>query len=139
MPKPIYQRIHAPIKVEQSTLNKFLPGLPPVDTTRKYIALHDALATIHSIEIKERHCLARGRRLLHNGYNERTIILDNGLGSFRFWLHRKQCPACGEVPMDLSALVPPRCKYPENFKRRARLHYMDGLPPRRIRMAMKND
>ncbi|MEX2715327.1 MAG: hypothetical protein Q6370_003385, partial [Candidatus Sigynarchaeota archaeon] len=62
-------------------------------------------------------------------YNERTIILDNGLGAFRFWLHRKQCPACGEVPMDLSVLVPPRCRYPENFKRRARLHYMDGLPP----------
>jgi len=152
MPKPIYQRIHAPIKVEQTTLNKFLPGLPPVDTTRDYIARHEALGKIqtkrgytllvernNNIEIKERHCLACGRRLLHNGYNERVITLDNGQGTFHFWLHRKQCPACGEIPMDLSALVPPRCRYPENFKRRARLHYMDGLPPRRIRMAMKND
>jgi len=146
------QRILAPIPVKQTSLNKFIPALPPLNPRTDYIALSEATSipdfklkyTIgvregNVIEIGEKHCLCCGRALVYNGYNKRIIELDRGVGRFVFYLHRKRCPVCGEIKIDLSCIVQGSAVYHDNYSRRARQHYMNGLTPIQIKRVFATD
>ncbi len=91
------------------------------------------------IYIKETHCLRCGSRLINNGINPRIAILDKGLGRHEFYIHRKRCPRCGEIKPDYSKIAPKFGNYHENYKRRARQHYMEGLMPSLIQRVFKID
>jgi transposase-like protein len=91
------------------------------------------------IGIRESHCLHCGRRLLRNGGNPRQVIQDLGLGRKAYRVLRKRCPCCGEIKPDYTALWPRFGHYHENYKRRARQHYLQGLPPGRARKALVVD
>jgi hypothetical protein len=135
----------APIEIKQTTLNKFFPSIPDGEThslvedlggdnaqnTDDEYSIRLELDGI--IEIEETHCLYCHRRLVYNGFNERTAVLDNGLGKHEFQLHRKRCPECGEITPDYSVLFPKYGMYHENYKRRAHQHYMEGLMPSQIK------
>ncbi|MBN2152296.1 MAG: hypothetical protein JW839_12670 [Candidatus Lokiarchaeota archaeon] len=146
------RRILPPIQVKQTSLNKFFPGLPPVNPRKDYIALSESIDghNIKSkytlgiregnvIEINERHCLECGKRLLNNGFNRRIIELDLGAGRFIFHLHRKRCPTCGEIKLDLSSIVRAGSIYHDNYARRARQHYKNGSTPIQIQRAFITD
>jgi len=141
----------APIKIEQSTLNKFFPDLPELKNHSLMTKLkeRDVLSNDEgyilrmkqdgTIYIKEEYCLNCGRRLLKNGYNHRIAILDDGLGKHEFQIHRKRCPRCGEIKPNYSKIAPKFGNYHENYKKRARQHYMEGLMPSQIRRVFKID
>ena len=142
---------NAPIKIEQSTLNKFFPNLPkPQDhSLTKRLKQINRLSTNEgytlrmkhdgTVFIKEEYCLDCGRRLIKNGYNRRIAILAEGLGKHEFRIHRKRCPYCGEIQPDYSKLAPKNGNYHESYKRRARQHYMEGLMPSQIQRVFKID
>ncbi|MHA2198205.1 MAG: hypothetical protein ACXABO_21675 [Promethearchaeota archaeon] len=142
---------NAPIKIEQSTLNKFFPELPKpkehglIKRLNRINCLsinegytlrmkHDG-----TVYIKEEYCFDCGRRLVKNGYNRRIAILAEGLGKHEFRIHRKRCPYCGEIKPDYSKLAPRNGNYHESYKRRARQHYMMGLMPSQIQRVFKID
>ena len=141
----------APIRIEQCTLNKFFPNLPePKDYSllaeleRRKALSTDKGYTLRmkrngTIYIKETHCLTCGSRLVKNGYNPRIVILDNGLGRHEFCIQRKRCFNCGEIKPDYSKIAPRFGNYHENYKRRARQHYMEGLMPSQIQRVFKID
>ena len=91
------------------------------------------------VDIHETHCLACGRHLLRNGWNRRQVYLDLGQGRAAFKVRRKKCPQCGEVHPDYSAMWARNRHYHDNYPRRARQHYMAGLPPGRIQEALEVD
>ncbi len=91
------------------------------------------------IDIEENHCKDCGDLLYHNGYNVKTPVLDKGLGRRKYLVHRKRCMRCGEIPYDFSAIAARGSCYHENYKRRARLHFMNGSNPTRIQAAMRAD
>ncbi len=144
-------RRDAPIKIEQSSLNKFFPKLPKP----KEHSLTKRLKRINSLSanegytlrmehdgtiyIKEDYCLDCGRRLFKNGYNRRIAILADGLGKHEFRIHRKRCPYCGEIKPDYSKLAPRYGNYHKSYKRRARQHYMEGLMPSQIQRVFRID
>lgn len=137
-----------PIKIEQTTLIKYLPGLKinPLITDEKSsrAGLDGKEYTLRmtpdrTIYIKETHCLRCGGRLVGNGNNFRVAILDMGRGRQEFKLHRKRCKRCGEIKPDYSRLAPKFANYHENYKRRARQHYMEGLNPAQIKKVFKID
>lgn len=144
-------RNYAPIKIKQSTLNKYFPHLnEPINNSLttvikgKEACSKESKYTLEmkkdgTVYIKETHCLACGKRLVKNGHNPRTAILDNGLGKHEFRLHRKRCKKCGEIEPDYSKLAPKYGNYHENYKRRARQHYMEGLNPAQIKKVFKID
>ncbi len=150
MPITKIRKSLAPIKIEQTTLYKFCPDLPEPKTRDLLIQL-DKKETISSgkytlrieagntIKIQETHCLECGKRLKRNGFNARIAILDEGLGRYKFRLHRKHCRNCGEIKPDYSKFAPKYGIYHENYKRRARRHYMDGLMPSQIKRVFKID
>ena len=141
----------APIKIEQPTLNKFFPNLPEPKNHSLVTELEKRNGLTNGedytlrmkrngmIYIKETHCLRCGSRLIKNGTNPRIAILDNGLGRHEFYIHRKRCPKCGEIKPDYSKIAPKFGNYHENYKRRARQHYMDGLMPSQIQLVFKID
>jgi len=141
----------APIKIKQCTLNKFFPNLPEPEDHSLLAELKKREALFSSkrytigmkrngtIYIKETHCLPCGSRLIKNGYNPRIMILDNGLERHEFRIQRKRCLMCGEVKPDYSKMVPKYGNYHENYKRRARQHYMEGLMPSQIQRVFKID
>lgn len=151
MPLIREMRRGAPIKIEQSTLNKFFPNLPKPKNhglIRKLKRINSLTAdegyTLRmtrdgSIYIKEKYCLNCGRRLVKNGYNRRIAILADGLGRHEFRIHRKRCPCCGEIRPDYSKLAPRHGNYHESYKRRVRRHYMEGLMPSQIQRVFKID
>jgi len=137
-----------PIKIEQTTLNKYLPGLKinPLTTDEKCSDAKSIeksytlrMTSDRTIYIKETHCLRCGMRLVGNGNNPRVAILDMGRGRQEFKLHRKRCKRCGEIKPDYSKLAPKYGNYHENYKRRARQHYMEGLNPAQIKKVFKID
>ena len=140
-----------PIKIEQTTLNKFFPELPePTDDSlpseiESRLALsngdpyHLGMKRDGTVYIREIHCLKCGKRLSKNGCNPRTVIFDNGLGKQDFRLHRKICKKCGEMKPDYSRIAPRNANYHENYKRRARQHYMEGLTPSQIKKVFEID
>ncbi len=93
----------APIRVKQTALNKFYSFLPEPEEhslvkeleEREDFSADDGysirLERGGTVEIEETHCLKCGRRLSHNGYNEKVAVLDNGLGEHELRLHRKIC------------------------------------------------
>ncbi len=104
---------NAPIKIEQSTLNKFFPKLlkpkehslirrlkqinsPSVNERYILRMKHDG-----TIYIKEEYCLDCGRRIIKSGYNRRIAILADGLGKHEFRIHRKRYPFCGKIKPDV--------------------------------------
>ena len=141
----------APIKIEQPTLSKFFPNLPKLKNHSLLAELERREAFPNSngytikmkrdgtIYIKETHCLICNSRLVKNGYNNRIAILDNGLGKHEFRIQRKRCPRCGEVQPDYSKIAPKYSNYHENYKRRTRQHYMEGLMPSQIQRVFKID
>jgi len=141
----------APIKIEQTTLNKFFPNLPKPENHSLMAELERRKALLNgngytikmkrngTIYIKETHCLRCSSRLVKNGYNSRIVILDNGLGRHEFRFQRKRCPRCGEVQPDYSKIAPKNGNYHENYKRRTRQHYMEGLMPSQIKRVFKID
>jgi hypothetical protein len=151
MPITKLKRKIAPIKIEQSTLNKFFPNLPkptedslPAQIDKRMAFLKEDQYTLRmsrdgTVCIKETHCLTCGKRLVKNGRNPRIVIFDNGLGKQQFRLHRKRCKKCGEITPDYSKLAPKNSNFDENFKRRARQHYMEGLMPSQIKSVFKID
>lgn len=151
MPIPKLNENLTPIKIEQSNLNKFYPflpepindGLPEEIGSRKAFLPEDnytiRMKRDRTVYIKETHCLTCGKRLLKNGTNPRTVIFDNGLGKQEFRLHRKRCKKCGEIKPDYSKLAPKYSNYHENYRRRARQHYMEGLTPSQIKRVFKID
>jgi len=145
------RKIYAPIKIEQSTLNKFLPNLPNpkkcsllTELERREALSNKKGYTLRmkrdgTVYIKESHCLTCGSRLVKNGSNSRIAILDNGLGRHEFRIQRKRCSKCGEIKPDYSQLAPKYGIYNENYKRRARQHYMEGLMPSQIKRVFRID
>jgi len=140
----------APIKIEQTTLYKFCSNLPEpktrdllVQLSKKEAISNDnytlSIGTGNIIEIQETHCFECGTRLKKNGFNDRIAILDEGVGRHEFRLHRKHCRNCGEIKPDYSKLAPKYGNYHENYKRRARQHYMEGLMPSQIKRVFKID
>lgn len=134
----------APIKIEQTALNKFCPSLPEgeehelINEINRRVnfstedGYHLRLERDGTVEIIETHCLEGGTRLSYNGYNDKLAILDHGLGRYEFSLHRKICPKCGDIDIEYSQLAPKYGNYHENYKKRARQHYMNGLMPEQI-------
>lgn len=151
MPISKIRKLLAPINIEQSTLNKFCPNLPEpkkpdllVKKDKSESFSYDSrynlsLESGNTVEIQETHCLDCGKRLKKNGFNDKVAILDEGLGRHEFKLHRKRCDNCGEIKPDYSKLAPKYGNYHENYKRRARQHYMGGLNPAQIKRAFKTD
>lgn len=151
MPVPKINKYLAPIKIEQSTLNKFFPSLSNLKNHSLVEKLKERSAFFQdkrytlrmkrdgTITIHEEYCLDCERRLLKNGYNRRIAILDNGLGKHKFRIHRKRCPYCGEIKPDYSKLAPKFGNYHENYKKRARQHYMEGLMPSQIQRVFQID
>lgn len=146
------RRIQPPIPVKQTSLNKFLPGLSPVNPRKDYIAFcmmqdHHAFKSSYTIgiregniiEINERRCIRCQKKLLKNGFNKRIIELDLGAGRFVFHLQRKRCLSCGEIKIDLSSIVRAGSLYHDNYARRARQHYKSGLTPVQIQRAFITD
>jgi len=141
----------APINIEQTTLYKFCPDLlepkkfdilvekDKNDSLACDSRYHLRLKSGNTIEIEETHCLDCGKRLKKNGFNDKIVILDEGLGRCEFKLHRKKCNDCGEIKPDYSRLAPKYGNYHDNYKRRARQHYMEGLSPSQIKTAFKID
>ncbi|KKM67667.1 hypothetical protein LCGC14_1468820 [marine sediment metagenome] len=140
----------APIKIEQGTLYKFCPDLPEPKTrdllvqfSKKEAISNDSytlsIEAGNTIEIQETHCFECGTRLKKNGFNDRIAILDEGLGIYEFRIHRKHCRNCGEITPDYSKLAPKYANYHENYRRRARQHYMEGLMPSQIKRVFKID
>ena len=141
----------APIKIEQPTLNKFFPNLPEPKNHSLVTELEKRNGLTNGedytlrmkrngmIYIKETHCLRCGSRLIKNGINPRIAILDNGLGRHEFYIQRKRCSKCGEIKPDYSKIAPKFGNYHENYKRRTRQHYMDGLMPSQILQVFKID
>ena len=134
MPIPKINKCLTPIKIEQSTLNKFFPSLPKPKNHSLMERLKERSAFFQdkrytlrmkrdgTIKIREEYCLDCRKRLLKNGYNHRIAILDNGLGKHEFRIHRKRCPYCGEIKPDYSKLAPKFGNYHENYKKRTRQH-----------------
>ncbi len=89
------------------------------------------------IEIDQTHCLACNMRLFKNGFNDRFVILDKNEGSYHFLLHRKRCPNCGEISIDLSNFAPKFGKYHENYRHRSRQLFMEGFIPSQIQVSFK--
>lgn len=146
-----FRRNLAPINLKQRTLLKFCPSLPKpkkrnllveIEKREIFSASNSYTLSIeadNAVKIQETHCLDCGTRLVKNGYNHRIAILDGGLGKFHFRLYRKRCPICGEIKPNYSKLAPKFCNYHENYKRRTRQHYMEGLMPSQITRAIKID
>jgi hypothetical protein len=140
-----------PIKIEQTTLNKFLPkfnsqkinGLISDETGRSTYSVEYSytlrMERDGTISIKETHCLRCGRRLVKNGHNPRIAILDRDLGKHEFRIQRKRCLRCGEIKPDYSKIAPKFGNYHENHKRRTRQHYMEGLMPSQIQRVFEID
>ena len=140
-----------PIKIEQSTLNKFFPELPKPTDDSLPLSIEEKMRLSNgdqyhlrmgrdgTVIIKETHCLKCGKRLSKNGTNPRTVIFDNGLGKQKFQLHRKICKNCGEIKPDYAKISPKNANYNENYKRRARQHYMAGLTPSQIKKVFEID
>lgn len=151
MPISKIRKVIAPINIEQSTLNKFYPNLPEpkkpdllVEKDKSGLMTCDSrynlrLGSGNMIEIEETHCLDCNKRLKKNGFNNKVAILDEGVGRYKFRLHRKRCDDCGEIKPDYSKLAPKYGNYHENYKRRARQHYMAGLNPAQIKKTFKID
>ena len=141
----------APINIEQSTLNKFYPNLPEpkkpdllVKKDKSDLMTCDSRYNLriesgNTIEIEQTHCLDCNKRLKKNGFNNKVAILDEGVGRHEFRLHRKRCDDCGEIKPDYSKLAPKYGNYHENYKRRARQHYMAGRNPAQIKKTFKID
>ena len=130
-----------PIKIEQTTLNKFFPNLRKKRKLDERANRYDkqinteytlVLDPNYNVKIRETHCYQCGSRLVRNGWNSRIAILDKGLGKRLFRLLRKRCPYCGEIKPDFSKFAPKYGNYHENYKNRARQHYMEGLMPSQI-------
>ena len=128
--------------IEQTSLIKYFPFIKK--TKKKNPKINRSKISpksLYSLEmerdyilkIKETHCLDCGSRLVKNGRNKRLIIRDNGKGKLKFHIQRKRCPRCGEIHPDYSELFPRFGNYHENYKRRARQHYMEGLMPSQIK------
>ena len=141
-------REYSPISSKQSTLHKFFPSLSYLPLNRSYVIdqetsqmnippspYHYELHPDNRIEIQETHCLTCNMRLVKNGFNNRFIIFDQNRGTYHFLLHRKRCPFCGEIPINLSQFAPKFGNYNENFKRRCRQLYMEGLTPTQIQQS----
>ncbi len=138
----------SPIKVEQTTLIKYLPGfkINPL-TTDDNSSCTDSIDSSYTLRmtpdriiyIKDTHCVKCGRRLVGNGHNPRVAILDMGRGKREFRIHRKRCKRCGEVRPDYSKIAPKYGNFHENYKRRARQHYMEGLMPSQIKRVFRID
>ncbi len=141
-----------PIPILQATLNKYFPELPPVNISPYPTRRHQGgqasedkqKYTIGEVApgivgIRERHYHTCGQRLHGNGWNPRKVIQDFGMGLKAYRVLRKRCPACGEIKPDYSGLWPRFGHYHENYKRRARQHYLQGLPPGRARKALVVD
>ncbi|MFW9988856.1 MAG: hypothetical protein ACFFC3_09395 [Candidatus Odinarchaeota archaeon] len=136
------------IKIKQTTLIKYFPPqkinesiidkkqISPYYKDHSYKIILEANKII---KIKETHCLQCGSRLVRNGSNIRKVILDKWKGKHKFRILRKRCPNCGEINPDYSRLAPKNCNYHENFKFRARQHYMEGLTPPQIQKVFKID
>jgi hypothetical protein len=151
MPIPKSSKRNTPIKIKQTTLNKFFPEIldqkinglisdekkRAISSTKRDYTL--SMMPEGDIHIKETHCLECGRRLRKNGQYPRTAILDRDLGKHEFRIHRKRCKRCGEVQPDYSEIAPKFGKYHENHKRRARQHHMNGLTPSQIQQVFKID
>ena len=102
VPKP--SKRNAPIKIEQTTINKFFPEIQNqkinrlISDEKKRVTKSDrngytiSMTPDGNIYIKETHCLDCGRRLIKNGHNPRIAILDKDLGRHEFRIHRKRCP-----------------------------------------------
>lgn len=141
----------APINIKQTSLLKFSPDLsnskkPDIiiekdegDSLSSDSRYNLSIERDNTVEILETHCLDCGQRLKKNGFNNKTAILDLGLGEHEFKLHRKRCHECGEIKPDYSKLAPKYGNYHENYKRRARQHYLDGLNPAQIKNVFEND
>ncbi len=134
--------------IEQTSLIKYFPFLkkPKIGILRKKHCKSNIKSRYsleigrgNTVKIKETHCLDCGSRLVKNGRNKRVIIHDNGKGKLQFLIQRKRCPQCGEIHPDYSELFPKFSNYHENYKRRARQHYMEGLMPSQIRRVFKID
>ena len=134
--------------IEQTSLIKYFPFLknPKIAKFRKKTIRSKAklqysfeIGRDKTIKIKETHCLDCGVRLLKNGRNKRLIIRDMGKGKHHFLIARKRCPQCGEIRPNFSKLFPKFSNYHENYKRRARQHYMEGLMPSQIQRVFKID
>jgi len=137
-----------PIKIKQTTLIKFLPGiqinrLTPYKKRSKAYSRHLPytleLNPDYSISIRETHCLRCRKRLVKNGSNRRIVYLDKWNGKRIYRIRRKRCPRCGEIRPDYSKLVPKYCNYYKNYKSRARQHYMEGLMPPQIQRVFRID
>ena len=137
-----------PIKIEQTTLIKYFPSLRinalTTDEKRRGSIYKDEPYTLvlepdMSIHIKETRCSRCGVRLVKNGSNIRRVFLDKWKGKRTFRIMRKRCPRCGEIHPDYSKLAPKYCNYNENYKFRARQHYMEGLMPPQIQRALEID
>lgn len=151
MSVPKSSKRNTPIKIEQTTLNKFFPEIPDqkingLTSDEKRRATNSVrndytirMMPEGDIYIKETYCLDCGRRLRKNGNNPRIAILDKDLGKHEFRIHRKRCRWCGEIKPDYSKIAPKFGKYHENHKRRARQHYMNGLMPSQIQQVFKVD
>ena len=140
-----------PNYIKQTTLNNFFKALPQLSdqnvlvyhpfgltesNTEQYT--YEILGE-NTIEISESHCKVCGKRLVRNGFNARECVLDAGEGCYHFRLHRKRCKQCGEIVINLSALVAAHARYHENYRRRARQHYMRGLMPSQIQWVFSID
>ncbi len=150
---PIHQigRKTLPKYITQTTLNNFFNNLPPLSSQNvliyhplglaesKSLGYSYEITAENTIEIQETHCLNCGKRLVKNGFNARGCVLDAGEGYYHFRLHRKRCKRCGEVIIDLSALAAAHAKYHENYRRKARQHYMRGLMPSQIQWVFSID
>lgn len=137
-----------PISIEQTTLIKFFPFLRrrrsernksnkrEIQADMKYTLI---LEPNNVLTIKETHCLKCGSRLVKNGWNFRTLILDKSRGKRKLRLTRKSCPKCGEIKPDLSKFAPKYGIFHDKFKNMARQHYMEGLMPSQIQRVFRID
>ncbi|MHA1998197.1 MAG: DUF6431 domain-containing protein [Promethearchaeota archaeon] len=138
--------------IVQTTLHKFFDSVPDlVSRNRTKTCRRDCTSPtwnetydtlLHpdgTVEVAEKHCKCCGAGLIYNGYNDRVPVLDNGKGKKKFRVHRKRCPTCGEVSPTLNEFITPGSHYHENYKRRARQHFMNGMNPRQICEAMEID
>jgi len=137
-----------PITIEQTTLIKFFPSLRRRRRARRKGDGQDSHADVkynlilepnNILRIKETHCLKCASRLIKNGWNRRTLILDKSHGKRNLRILRKLCPKCGEIKPDLSKFAPIRGIFHDNIKRMARQHYMEGLMPSQIKRVFKID
>ena len=137
---------------KQTTFNNFCDFLPdprPI-TAREALkreverraGMHGSVVVLKRcdvLEAAETRCVMCGKRLVYNGYNDRTVIHDFGLGKRHYRIHRKRCPDCGDVQLDLTFMVQKYKRYAESYIRRARQHHVSGLYPKRTVLAMQAD